>query len=133
MTDNFQIKWKEYSHFFWKHIYDNIDTTYLFDYQSILFWGCVTHEEYIKSHLFKTNPIQTSNTKLNIYYYVRSIDTDLKFFAFVNTIGLKQMILEATSLEQDYIFLRRLYEKNFSIHNIFDHKYSQDCWHGLNQ
>ena len=132
---NFGNRWEEYTLLYWKKIYEKINTTGLFPYTSIFVWGWISYTEYEKSHLYKNNPIQINNRELKVYYYVRRLETrELKFFCFVNTIGLRDMMLHSvssSSVDDDHLFLRRIYESELSIHTIFDHDYSKDCWKSL--
>ena len=53
----------------------------------------------------------------------------LKFFAFVNVIGVKDLV--QMSNDEDHMFLKNLYDTKLGIHSIFDHEYKDHCWDSL--
>jgi len=133
MTRTFQERWKEYVSLFWQRVYCRIDTTNIFEKESIIAWGWIGYNEYEKSNLFINNKIIVNNKDLKVYYYVRILPSGyMKFFVFVNTTDFKELVMNLIELDSDYLFLKRLYESNLSIHSIFDHTYSMDCWRSLN-
>lgn len=134
MTRSFQEQWVEYISLYWSKVYSMIDTTNIFPKDSIVLWGWVSYEDYEKSDLFVHTPIYVNNKNLNVYYYARRIVSGhLKFFAFVNTICFKELVLNLVKIDTDHLFIKRLYESGLSIHSIFDHKYQKNCWMSMNK
>jgi len=134
----FQEQWKLYTTLYWNRIYSIEDLIFsrpIFPKESIVLWGWIPYTLYKSSSFYNRNHIEVNNQDLNVYYYVREIksimnnSSDLKFFAFVNVIGVKDLVQRSN--DEDHIFLKFLYDTKLGIHSIFDHEYKDDCWNSL--
>jgi hypothetical protein len=134
---SFAEQWTKYRNLIWSKVYSYIsDAEKLFSYESILLWGWVPYSEYEKTIFFKKKPIIVNNKELRVYFYMRSIKSEYNqtlYFFFVNTITNKNSILNTQDeiLNSDQFLLKRLHENNLSIHGIFNHTYSINCWEAL--
>lgn len=136
---SFQEQWKLYTTLYWDRIYSSIEDLILsrliFPKESILLWGWIPYTLYKSSSFYNSNHIEVNNQDLNVYYYVREIKSirnnvsNLKFFAFVNVMGVKDLVQRSN--DEDHIFLKFLYDTKLGIHSIFDHEYKDHCWDSL--
>jgi hypothetical protein len=134
MSENFKTKWKEYTKLWWNK-YCPVDISDIFCISTIVLWGVVSYPTYEASTFFKTHPIRLNNRALNIYFYmIEPAESDIySVYFFANTTDLKSKIMNSY-IPQDCLekmFLLRLYENSVSIYNLFNHKYSINCWEGL--
>jgi hypothetical protein len=125
---NIRDQWKTYTSLYWSRIYSYFEN-YTFPKESILVWGWIPYTLYKTSQFYNSNKIEVINQELNVYYYVRKINDRLKFFAFVNVMGVKDLV--QTSNDEDHLFLKNLYNIKIDIHSIFNHEYKDHCWDAL--
>lgn len=125
-------QWSTYTCLYWSRVYFHFDEKkIIFPKESILLWGFVPYTLYKNSSFYNTNKIIVNNEDLNVYYYVRKIcrTSSIKFFAFVNVIGVKDLV--EMSMDEDSVFIKSLYDSKIGIHCIFDHEFKDDCWRTL--
>jgi len=112
----------------------NFDFEDLIPMNKILLWGIVPYKQYRLSDFFLYHPIQLNNHELNIYFYVRVLESsDLYLYFFANTTEFKSRILASDSENIDNLFLKRLYQNSISFYRLFNHCYSENCWSTLNE
>jgi hypothetical protein len=129
MSQEFRDQWSKYVSLFWQRVYCRIDTSDLFPKETIVAWGSVSYEEYKNSIFFIDTPIYIDNKTIKVYYYVRRISCgNVKFFAFVNLPLFFNSIYNMTEMDIDHLFILKIYKSKLSFENIFDHKYSLNCW-----
>jgi hypothetical protein len=132
-TKTFREQWSIYISLYWSRIYSYFNKSnfvgqnIIFPKESILLWGYIPYKIYKVSSFYNNNRIEVVNEDLHVYYYLRKINhTNLKFFAFVNVMGVKDLV--QTSMDEDHVFLKNLYDSKIGIHSIFDHEYKDHCW-----
>lgn len=119
----------------------------LFPVSSILLWGATSYEEYktSKYYLFhnsiQLNSYHQSDLFPNIYYLMRKVDQDKDFlFFFANTTDFKNLIFSQVSFENEnksthhqtnIDWIKRLYQQNINMYQLFHHDYSENCWDAL--
>jgi hypothetical protein len=134
MSIDFKNKWKAYTRLWWSKLCP-VEFDDLFPIESIVLWGHIPYEIYIRSVYGKPseNPVLLHNTKLDIYFFMRELpsqDNYLTYF-FANIVEFKKYLLDLDPSKIELLFLKRLYENNISIVKLFHHKYSINCWEAL--
>ena len=132
MSYEFELQWNKYVSLFWQNVYSQIDNKDIFPKENIILWGWVPYVVFEKSKLLKTNTLFVNNKELKVYFYLRKLITEskkIKLFVFVNIVAMKHLVEH--SKETDHIFLRELYHAELNIHELFNHKYSNNCWETL--
>jgi hypothetical protein len=133
LPKTFEEQWTTYTSLYWSRFYSYFDhKNIIFPKEFIVIWGHIPYRIYKTSRFYNSNRIEVMNQDLNVYYYVRKINNitmDFKFFAFVNVIGVKDLV--QTSIDEDHLFLKSLYDTKIGIHSIFDHEYKDHCWDSL--
>jgi hypothetical protein len=128
MKNETNVNWNLYVSLFWSRIYPYFKNN-TFPKESILLWGWIPYPIYKTSPFYNTNRIKVIDEELNVYYYVRKTNQDIKIFTFVNVMAVKDIV--QTSNDMDYVFIKNLYDTNIGIHSMFDHEYKDHCWEVL--
>lgn len=139
MNKGFDVQWRDYIRMWWSK-FCPMDMEDLFSIHSIILWGAIAYESYESSLFYKnqTPPIILHNKDLFVYFYLRKINDPIEnqfAFFFANTMELKFQLLNSNidNTNKDKLFLKRLYQNSISIHQLFNHKYSLNCWDALMQ
>lgn len=132
---SFKDRWNNYSKLYWNNIFKHFEEPYenLFSKYNIILWGWVPYLEYEKSNFYNKSNIKLLNKEIRVYYYLRYESNQYFSFFFVNTIDSKNLIIATydEDLDKDRQLIKKFYQYNLSIHKIFNHVYSLNCWQAL--
>lgn len=137
MSVTFKTQWREYTKLWWNK-YCPIDISDIFCVSTIVLWGIISYPTFEASPYYNTHPIRLNNRNINIYFFMLEYDPErYSIYFFANTTDLKSQIMntyiENTTESKHKIFLLRLYENSVGIYQLFNHKYSINCWEALNE